>query len=50
MAKRRPLTFEELSNVFKTNRNEILKILNSLLKKGKIKKESFEGKDFYTSN
>jgi len=50
MAKRRPLTFEELSNVFKTNRNEILKILNSLLKKRKIKKESFEGKDFYTSN
>ncbi len=50
MAKRRPLTFEELLNVFKINRNEILDILNSLLKKGKIKKESFEGKDFYTSN
>lgn len=48
-ARRRPLTFEELLSVFNINRNEMLEILNSLLKKRKIKKESFEGKDFYTS-
>ncbi len=49
MAKRRPLTFEELLNVFNINKEEMLEILNSLLKKRKIKKESFEGTDFYTS-
>ncbi len=49
MAKRRPVTLEELLNIFSVDKEEISEILNSLLKKRKIKKENFEGKDFYIS-
>jgi wyosine [tRNA(Phe)-imidazoG37] synthetase (radical SAM superfamily) len=50
MAKRRPLTFEELSNTFNLKPEEISNLLNSLLRKGRIKKEIFEGKAFYSSS
>lgn len=49
LAKRRPVTLEELLNVFKLEKKEMSEIIDYLLKKRKIKKENFEGKDFYTS-
>ncbi len=47
MVKRRPVTIEELLNIFSINREEMSEILNSLVRNRKIKKENFEGKDFY---
>lgn len=47
MVKRRPVTLEELLKIFKIDREEISEILNSLLKKRKIRKENFEGKEFF---
>lgn len=47
IVKRRPVTLEELLKIFSINEKEILEILNSLLKKEKIKKENFEGKEFF---
>lgn len=49
LAKRRPVTLEELLNVFNLEKKEMSEIIDSLLKKRKIRKENFEGKDFYTS-
>ncbi|MGQ9618983.1 MAG: radical SAM protein [Candidatus Aminicenantia bacterium] len=49
MAKRRPLSREEISQVFGMKWNEISEIIESLIEKRKLKKEIFSGEEFFIS-
>ncbi len=47
IAKRRPVSREELSRIFYMNEGDISKIVESLLERGILKMEKFEGTDYF---